>query len=143
MPINKNINHLRNLVKMSQRELGRKTDISPAAMSRYENGERELGSVDVAKIAKVFGVTVEMLMFEDLVSKFPSTEDFASWRKQEADRAAKAEQVLEALRMAPYRLDALMQHYAENVEKMGAGSAKNVLQEIETKAQKNAKDLKS
>lgn len=59
------IKYLREKKKLKASELAKMIDISPQAMSMYENGERIPRDEIKLKLAKILGRTVNFIFFED------------------------------------------------------------------------------
>lgn len=85
-------------------------------------------------MANYFGVTMEMLVGHDLVEKFPDLATYEAWKEERADRLRKGEAAMDAVRMAPYRIRALMGHYAETLERATGKPAAETVKEIEAMA---------
>lgn len=64
--IGKNIRRLRREANLTQEELGRELDVSPQAISRWENGSAYPDIEFLPTLAKYFGMTVDQLMGYDL-----------------------------------------------------------------------------
>lgn len=66
----KNLNYLRTLKGLSQKELAEEVGVKYATISSYERG-RTIPDIYIAvKIANVFGVTVEDMVTKKVVSKW-------------------------------------------------------------------------
>jgi len=60
--IGKRIAETRNAAGISQEELGQKIDMSTAAISLFESGERKISLELLSKIANILGVTLKELI---------------------------------------------------------------------------------
>lgn len=56
------IKEIRQAKGMTLADLAKAVDTTPASISRYENGQRNLSILKAYKIAKVLGVTVDELI---------------------------------------------------------------------------------
>jgi len=56
------LKELREYKKLSMMDLAKQTNISDAAISRWENGQRNIGSEHLITLAKFFGVTTDYLL---------------------------------------------------------------------------------
>jgi len=70
----KNIKELREDLDLLQEELAGKVGLNRPAISLIESCKREVTSVELAKLAKVFDVTVDELLSDDREEEFPSAE---------------------------------------------------------------------
>ena len=138
MPLGNNIKHLRKLLNLRQIDIGSVAGVAHNTIGRYETGERLPSSVEISAMATYFGVTLEMLIGQDLVAKFP---DLASYEAYKAEREAqqrRGEAALDAVRLAPYRLRALVEHYADTLEQATGKPAAETIKEIEARARRLA-----
>ena len=133
MFIASNIKHLRVLLNLGQRALASAASISNASVSQYETGQRKPRASETHKIAQVFGVTVEMLMNEDLAERWPTRKEYDEWRRQKSMFTEAEEARLRAVGLAPILLDSVIQHYIIEIARLRGGSATplQVLEELE------------
>jgi transcriptional regulator with XRE-family HTH domain len=101
MYISKNISHLRKMNKINQSELARRIGKTPSAISSYEQGKAEPTVGVIMKIAEVFKVSVDELLYKDLtmpqvVSECPTKNMEAYVRDIEEGRKT-GEEVLQEL----------------------------------------------
>ena len=80
--------------KMTQREVADAIGITQSAVNHYKSGRSEPKSMELYKISKLFGVSIEWLLTGEEVPV--STPETQVWR----DRALVAEQKLEIAREA-------------------------------------------
>ena len=64
--LHKNLRFLRKLNDMTQREVAEQVSIERSAYAYYESGKTEPSYRTLMKIAKVFGVSVDVLLLKDL-----------------------------------------------------------------------------
>lgn len=69
------IRHLRNLAKMTQKQLGEKVELSSQQIQKYEIGVNRVSSVLLKKFADIFKVDINF--FFDLDYAIASTEELA------------------------------------------------------------------
>lgn len=61
----KRLSHLREERRWSQKELAKKADLTQAAISQYESGDRAPRQDALVSLARAFGVSVDYLLAED------------------------------------------------------------------------------
>jgi len=65
MSFARKLSFLRNRKGITQAELGRLISVTPQAVSKWENGISEPDIATLAKIARIFNVTVDYLLSDD------------------------------------------------------------------------------
>lgn len=63
--LGKNIMYYRRSLKMTQRDLGEELNVSPQAVSKWENGQAEPDASTIKKLCKLFNITTDELLYAD------------------------------------------------------------------------------
>lgn len=61
-----NLKHLRKVNNITQLDLAKKLNVSQAAVGNYESGYRVPESITLLQISRIFNITVDSLLFDDL-----------------------------------------------------------------------------
>lgn len=71
-----NIKFLRNKYNMTQEDLGKKLGLGNTAIANYEAGKRDIDSITLFKLSRIFDITIDSLLLDDLtdIEKYKEAE---------------------------------------------------------------------
>jgi len=72
--LSKRIKKIREDFELSQEQLAKKLELSRPTISKIESGKRKVNSIELAKYAKIFGVTSDDLLSSELKEKIVKSE---------------------------------------------------------------------
>lgn len=126
-----NIRHLRNLKGLKQQDLADAISYKHNTVSQYETGKNTPSHEDLARIADFFGIPVEMMLRENLKERFATWQEVEEWKIQEQNRKRAAERAEMEVAVAPIKINALAEHYAQYVSSVSGQPIEKIYEEIE------------
>lgn len=132
-----NIKHLRLLVGIKkQADLGAAVGLVQSKISRLENGQAPVDYGEAVKIADYFGITVDMLVKEDLTQRFKSLEELTEWQSNATLTKKTAQEHLQEMTLAPFILKALLEDYSNTIAASTGQTAEEIQNRVYSNAQK-------